>query len=88
MASFRQSSLLLYLIILLGFVLGFMYNSQLDPTVAVPPLDPKFGLASLRGLEHVKINDTILNSDQFTTLRVFGQLPVQVTGGGKSNPFQ
>ncbi len=88
MASLRQSSLLLYLIVVLGFVLGFMYNSQLDPTAAVPALDPKLQLSSLRGLERVKIDDAILSSEQFTSLRIFGQLPVQVIGGGKSNPFQ
>jgi hypothetical protein len=88
MASFRQSSSLLYLIVLLGFVLGFLYSSQLDPTGVVPPLDPKFQISSLRGLERVKIDDAILSSDQFTSLRVFGQLPVQVIGGGKNNPFQ
>lgn len=88
MPSLKQSPVILYLIMLLGFVLGFLYNSQLDPTAAVPPIPNKFQLASLQGLQNLKIDYSILTSEQFQQLRVFGELPVRAQGGGKSDPFQ
>jgi hypothetical protein len=88
MAFNKQSPVLLYLIMLLGFVLGFLYNSQLDPSAAVEPISPRFLLTSLRGLEGLKIDYAMLTSPQFQSLRVFGQLPVPVQPGGKDDPFR
>jgi len=88
MPSLKQSPVLLYLIMLLGFVLGFLYNSQTDPTASVPAVPAQFQLTSLQGLQNLKIDYSVLASDQFKQLRIFGQLPVQVSGGGKSDPFQ
>jgi hypothetical protein len=84
----KQSSLILYLVVLLGFVVGFLFNNQSDPTANVPTLDARFQLTSLRGLERVRIDDSLLQTEQFKALRIFGQLPVQAVGGGKSDPFQ
>lgn len=88
MAFNKQSPVLLYLIMLLGFVLGFLYNSQLDPSSAVEPISSKFLLTSMRGLENLKIDYTILTSQQFQSLEVFGQLPVPVQAGGNDDPFR
>jgi hypothetical protein len=88
MATPKQSTLILYLIVLLGLVLGFLYNNQSDPTASVPVVDPRFQLSSLRGLDRARIDDSILQTSQFKALRIFGQLPVQTSGGGKSDLFQ
>ena len=88
MPPLKQSPLLLSLVMLLGFVMGFVYNSQLDPSGAVSPVPPKLELTSLRGLESLKINYSVLTSSQFQQLRVFGELPVKAPAGGKSNLFQ
>lgn len=88
MPPFKQSKAILYLIILLGFVVGFLYNSQSDPTATVPPVSAKHQLTTLSGLDTLLIDYSVLSNPQFQELRVFGQLPVQATGGGKSDPFQ
>ncbi|MCC6934415.1 MAG: hypothetical protein IT406_01835 [Candidatus Yanofskybacteria bacterium] len=87
MGTTKQNSSLLYLIMLLGFVLGFLYNSRLDPTAGVPPVDGRHQLTSLRGLESARIDTSFLSSEQFKELRIFGSLPVQPVGNGKSDPF-
>lgn len=84
----RQSKLLLYLIMVFGLVLGYLFNSQSDPTAAVPPLSARLQLSSLAGLKDVKIDESILTNEAFTSLQIFGELPVRSTGGGRDNPFQ
>ncbi len=84
----KESPLILYLIMLLGVVLGFVYTSQTSPAGNVPPVPANFELTSLRGLDTLKIDYSMLTSQQFQALRVFGSLPVIPQTGGKSNPFQ
>lgn len=84
----QQSKLLLYLIMLLGLVMGYLYNSQTDPAAVVPVLNARLQLAPLAGLKNASIDDSILKDPAFSSLRVFGQLPVQPVGGGRDNPFQ
>jgi len=73
---------------LLGMVLGYIWSSQTDPTANVPALDNRFQLTSLKSLQAAHIDDTLVTSDVFTSLRVFGSLPVPTTADGKSDPFQ
>lgn len=80
--------MLLYLIMLLGVVFGFVYTSQSDPAASVLAVPARFQLSTLRGLENLKIDYSLLTSDQFKQLRVFGSLLVQPQGNGTSNPFQ
>lgn len=84
----QQSKLLLYLIMLLGLVMGYLYSSQSDPAAVVPVLDVRLQLTSLVGLKTANIDTSILTNPAFSSLRVFGQLPVQPSGGGRDNPFQ
>lgn len=88
MPSFKQSPTLLYLIILLGIVVGYLYNSQTDPSASVPPVPAKDQLTSLQPFTNLKIDYSLLTSDQFRQLRIFGELPVQAQAGGKSDPFR
>ena len=80
--------MLLYLIMVFGFVLGYIYSAQSDPTAVVPVLDPRFQLASIKNLQSARIDQTLFTSDQFKALRVFGSLPVQPGSGGKDDPFR
>lgn len=84
----QQGKLIVYLIMILGLVLGFLYTSGSDPTASVPALDLDLQVAALQGLQDAHIDDTIRTADTFTSLQVFGSLPVQTTAGGKSDPFQ
>lgn len=88
MPSLKQSPVLLYLIMLLGFVLGFVYNNQLDPSAGVPAVPAQFQLTSLKALQNLKIDYSLVSSDQFRQLRIFGQLPVPPQTGGKGDLFQ
>jgi hypothetical protein len=84
----KQSPLLLYLIMVLGLVLGFLYNSQTDPAAEVTPVPIDLQLTTLQSLDGLKIDYALLESEQFRQLRVFGQLPVDPNGGGKEDPFR
>ncbi len=83
----KKSPLIQYLIILLGFILGYMYTSQSDPTANVPAIDVKFQ-SSVKALSSLNIDFSLLTRPQFQDLRVFGDYPVQPGTGGKTNPFQ
>ncbi len=84
----RQSKLLLYVIILAGLVSGYLFSSQNDPAAAVPELDARLQISTMSGLKDVTIDESILTDATFTSLRVFGELPVRPTGDGRDNPFQ
>ena len=88
MAANQQSKLIIYLIMMLGLVLGYLYSTSSDPVAAVPTLDGKFQLTALQALKGAKIDKAIISSEAFTSLRVFGSLPVEPVTGGKTNPFQ
>lgn len=88
MATSRQGSVILYLILIFGFIMGYLYNTQADPTAAVPELDNRFQLTSLKSLEGARIDQTVFSSNQYKSLRIFGSLPVVPEGGGKDNPFE
>ncbi len=84
----RQSSLILYLIMLFGFALGWLYVGQTDQSQLVPQVPAALQLTTLRSLQNLKIDFSILSDPQFRALRAYGELPVQPGAGGKTNPFQ
>jgi hypothetical protein len=73
---------------LVGLVLGYVYASSSDPAAAVPALEADLGTATVQALKGARIDTTLLKDDTFTSLRVFGSLPVKAEAGGKNNPFQ
>jgi len=87
MATAQQSKLLLYLIMLLGLVMGFLYTSGSDPAANVPILELELQTAAMQSLRDVRIDESILTTEAFTALRVFGSLPVQPAAGGSTDPF-
>jgi hypothetical protein len=84
----RQSSFLSYLIMALGVLGGFLYYNQTDFSQNVPSIEQRHQMASMKGLENVKVDYRILKNDAFQELRIFGQMPVNAQASGKSNPFQ
>lgn len=76
------------LIVLLGFVLGWFYNSQVDTTIDIEPVPINYQLGTLANLEKIDIDYSALTSDQFQELQVFGDLPVNPQAGGKADLFQ
>ena len=84
----RQSPVLLYLIIALGVIAGYLYQSQIDPALDVPVLDPKFGLTSIQSFADLTIDFGILTDPRISSLRVFGELPVRPGGAGTDNLFR
>ena len=88
MATQKQGATLLYVIMVFGFVMGYLYNLQTVPADAVPVLDNRFELTSLKNLQGAKIDQSVFTSEQYKALRVFGSLPVQPGSDGKDNPFQ
>lgn len=83
-----QSKLILYLIILLGLVGGYLYNAQFDPAEAVPEFPVGINPAALTRFASFHVNYGVLQNPDFGELRIFGEFPVPTTAPGKSNPFQ
>ena len=88
MPTTKPSKILLYVIMAFGFITGDLYTMQSDPSAAVPVLDNRFLLTSLKNLQGARIDESVFSSEQYKALRVLGSLPVQASGGGKDNPFQ
>ncbi|MBX4211620.1 MAG: hypothetical protein KW806_02395 [Candidatus Yanofskybacteria bacterium] len=81
-----QSNLIIYLVVVVGFVAGFLYNSQLSTPVTIPAVSQE-GADTLRTLQNLKINYGMLDNASYKALSVFGELPVVAGPGGKSDPF-
>jgi len=88
MAGSRQSSLILYLIMVFGFALGWLYVGQSDQSALAPQVPAALQLTTLKQVQNLKIDFSILSDPQFRALRAYGELPVQPGAGGKENPFQ
>jgi hypothetical protein len=88
MATVKSSPIILYLIVILGAVLGWLYNNSVDPSADVPAIAVANQMVSLRGLDSLNIDYSLMDTAQFQALRVYGELPVRAEGGGSSNPFQ
>ena len=88
MASARQSPIILYLIMVFGFALGWLYVGQTNPSESVPQIPPALQLTTLRPVQNLRINFSLLSDPQFLQLRAYGELPVDAGAGGKVDPFQ
>lgn len=88
MANQSQTKLILYLIILLGLVGGFLFNGQSDPNEAVAPQPQDISSSGLNVFSSLEVNYTFLQDERFIDLRIFGEFPIPTSAPGKSNPFQ
>lgn len=86
--SFAQNKLLLYLIIIVGLAAGYLYHSQLSAGFEVPP--PTFqasGKDDLAQFKEFKIDTSLFSNVSYTTLQIFGELPVNPGNPGRSSLF-
>ena len=81
-----QNRLLLGIIILIGFVGGFIYSSQIG--VSVPVIQPFDAKDDLFKLKDLKIDFSALSNQRIQNLKVFGESPVQPVNTGKADIFQ
>ncbi len=86
--SNNQSLLIISLIIVLGFALGYFYYSGWAVPARVPiepsPVSEK---DNLKMFEHLKIDFSILDNRKYKALEVFGESPVNPGITGKKDLF-
>lgn len=86
--SNNQTTLVIALIIILGFAIGYFYYSQwaVPARVSVEPLLVT-GRDDLKMFENLKIDFSILDNKKYKTLEVFGESPVNPGVTGKKDIF-
>jgi len=86
--SNNQSILILALIIVLGFGIGYFYYSQWAVPARVPIEPPSIsGRDDLKSFENLKINFSILDNNKYKVLEIFGESPVNPGATGKKDLF-
>ena len=86
--SNNQSVLIISLIIVLGFAVGYFYYSQWAVPARVPVEPPPVaGKDDLKKFENLKIDFLILDNKKYKVLEVFGEAPVNPGVTGKKDIF-
>ena len=86
--SNNQSILIVALIIVLGFAVGYFYYSQWAIPAMVPVEPPPVaGKDDLKKFENLKIDFSILDNKKYKALEVFGESPVNPGITGKKDLF-
>lgn len=81
----NQTLLIVILIIVLGFAVGYFYYSQSDRVSVEPPLVA--GRDDLKKFENLTIDFSILDNKKYKILEVFGESPVNPGITGKKDIF-
>jgi len=86
--SNNQTTLIVALIIVVGFAVGYFYYSQwaVPARVALEP-PPVAGGDDLKIFENLKIDFSILYNNKYKALEVFGESPVNPGITGKKDLF-
>jgi len=83
-----QNKLVIYLIILLGAVGGYLYYSKFsEPETLVANTTQAGDSNDWDSLKNLKIDFNILNKPEYKNLKIFGESPVNPGFRGKSDPF-
>lgn len=84
----NQTTLIIALIIVLGFAVGYFYYSQwvVPARVLVEP-PPIAGRDDLKTFENLKIDFSILDNKRYKALEIFGESPVNPGATGKKDIF-
>ena len=84
----NQTTLIIALIIVLGFAVGYFYYSQwvVPARVLVEP-PPIAGRDDLKTFENLKIDFSILDNKRYKALEIFGESPVNPGITGKKDIF-
>ena len=83
----KENPIILALIIILGFVAGYYYNSNYNAETITLPTSPIGEKSDLLQFSDLLIAPTQLTSSKFKDNRIFGPLPVDGGSSGVSNPF-
>jgi len=84
----QQSILILAMIVLLGFILGYFYYSSYVVPAVIPVQPPPIAEKDdLEIFENLEIDFAILTNERFQTLQIFGESPVNPGATGKKNLF-
>lgn len=85
----RTNPFILILIILLGLIIGYFYDSQLagdtSYEVAIPPTanDPTYV-----AFKDLRFNLALFDDPSFTSLKILGEFPIQPGNTGKTDLFR
>jgi len=84
----NQPVLIIALIIVLGFAVGYFYYSQwaVPARVLIEP-PPIAGKDDLQKFENLKIDFSILDNKKYKALEIFGESPVNPGATGKKDIF-
>lgn len=86
--SNNQTTLIVALIIVLGFAAGYFYYSQWAVPARVPVEPPPVAEKDdLKTFENLKIDFSILDNKKYKGLEVFGESPVNPGITGKKDIF-
>lgn len=86
--SNNQTTLIVALIIILGFAIGYLYYSQWAVPARVPVEPPPIaGRDDLKKFENLKIDFSTLDDKKYRVLEVFGESPVNPGVTGKKDIF-
>ncbi len=86
--SNNQTTLIVALILVLGFAAGYFYYSQWAVPARVPIGPPLVsGRDDLKIFENLKIDFSILDNKKYKALEVFGESPVNPGITGKKDIF-
>lgn len=86
--SNNQTTLIVALILVLGFAVGYFYYSQWVIPAQVPIEPPSItGRDDLKMFENLKIDFSILDNNKYKVLEVFGESPVNPGVTGKKDIF-
>lgn len=86
--SNNQTTLIVALILVLGFTIGYFYYSQwiVPARVAIEP-PPVSERDDLKKFESLKIDFSILDNKKYKALEIFGESPVNPGVTGKRDIF-
>ena len=86
--SNNQSALIVAMIIVLGFAVGYFYYSQWAVPARVLIESPLVaGRDDLKAFENLKIDFSILDNKKYKVLEIFGESPVNPGVTGKKDLF-
>ena len=82
----RTNPTILALVVVLGFMLGYLYYQGIAGESSVsdvlPVIDPKF-----LSFKDMQFNLSVLDGASFRELKTYGEYPVQPGVTGRSDPF-
>lgn len=84
----QTTLLVVFLILILGFAVGYFYYSQWAVPARVPVEPPPVaGRDDLKKFENLKVDFSILDNKKYRALEIFGESPVNPGITGKKDLF-